>query len=294
MSIVVMKLPPLKAVRAFDATARHMSFSKAAEELCVTQSAVSHQVKILEEFVGKALFYRRGKQIALTQEGTIFFSVVGDSFQRLSSVTDHLVNQGAITLKILVQTSFGAQWLAPRIGHFQKENPKIHVSLDTEIYDESFSPNEYDILIGAWTQPEGFVSRPLSVESWYPVCTPELYEQLDPNDPKSLLSFPLYSSENGADWKLWIQAQQIEKPTALDIRYFNLALMTYRASLGGLGIALSMDFLASRAIERGDLVPLRQFSYSLPWGHYSIHSRCDSHRGQQIDAFNLWLDSQLN
>lgn len=288
------RIPPLKAVRAFDATARHLSFSKAAEELCVTQSAVSHQVKILEEFLGKALFFRRGKQISLTQDGTIFFSVVGDCFQRMSSVTNHLMNEEAVTLKVLVQASIGAQWLAPRIGHFQKENPTIRVALDTEVYEGNFSAKEYDVLVGAWTQPEGFVSRPLNVERWFPVCTPELFAEIDINNPASLLKLPLYSSENGEDWNLWIQAQRLEKPASLDIRYFNLALLTFRASLGGLGIALTSDFIAGEAIKRGSLVPMYELSYSLPWGHYSVHSRSDSHRGKQIDAFNDWLDNQLD
>ncbi|WP_233079690.1 LysR family transcriptional regulator [Rheinheimera soli] len=106
-------LPPLKALQAFEATARLKSFSKAAEQLFVTQSAISHQVKLLEDFIGQPLLLRQNKSVELTQSGDMLYSVVRDCFVRLNSVTQHLLNQPPVQLKILAQTSIAVEWLAP-------------------------------------------------------------------------------------------------------------------------------------------------------------------------------------
>ena len=286
------RLPPLKAVQVFDTTARRLSFSKAAEELCVTQSAVSHQIKLLEQFMGKALFVRKGKRVALTHDGEIFFSVTGDCLQRISSVTNHLIKQESLTLKIAAQTSFASEWLAERVVYFQGEHPAIQVALDTHVHAGSFTATEYDILIGAWPQPEGFLSKTLKIDRWYPVCTPKLFEKIDVRAPESLLQHPLFSSEKGEDWNLWIQNQQIARPASLDIRHFNLALLTSKAALSGLGIALSNDFLAAEAIKQGRLKAITELSYTLPWGHYSVHYRTGLHRSSQITAFVSWLEAR--
>lgn len=285
----MVRMPPLKAVQAFDATARNLSFSRAAEELCVSQSAVSHQIKLLEEHLGHPLFIRKGKSVSLTQNGEIFFSVIGDCMQRISSVTNHLIKQENITLKLAVQTSLAVEWLAAKIVRFEEDNPSIVLALDTHLYFDAFTAAEYDILIGAWPQPTGFVSEPLRIDRWYPVCAPSLYEKIDPADPTSLLSHPLYSSENGEDWNLWLQNHQLDQPASLDIRHFNLALLTTKAAYSGLGFALSNDFLAAEAIERGLLKALPALSYTLPWGHYNVHYRRDVHKSSQIDTFLKWL-----
>lgn len=287
------KLPPLKAMRAFEATARHLSFSQAADELCVTQSAISHQVRALEEFLGKQLLVRSGKIVSLTHEGAMFQSVVGDCFKRMASVTDHLVGKDRTTLKLMVQTSLASEWLVPRLHAFVEAHPEIDTRLDTFVLVSTFDPTDYDILIGAWTAPEGFVSQKMRDNRWYPVCAPALYEQLDQDDPGSLLNFPLYSTEEGSDWTLWMQQQGLPVPLAPDIRHFNLALLAIRAALAGKGIALAHDFVAEDLIQAGRLMSLKQFTYSLPWGQYYLHHRSSSHNADEIGTFIRWLQQEV-
>lgn len=287
------KLPPLKAVQAFEATARHLSFSRAADELCVTQSAISHQVRLLEDFLGKKLLTRRGRTVTLTLEGDTFFSVVGDCFRRMGSVTDHLTGKARTTLKVMAQTTFASEWVMPRLHRFTAAHSDIDTRLDTFLMAKSFDAADYDILIGAWPAPEGFVSQRIRDDRWFPVCAPQVFARLDLNDPASLLAFPLYSSEEGSDWTLWMQQQGVRAPAALDIRHFNLALLTLKAATWGQGIALSHGLIAGGMIEAGLLKPLPHFSYSLPWGQYYLHHRSSSHNAEEIAHFIHWILAEL-
>ena len=125
------RLPPLRAVQAFESTARHLSFSRAAEELYVSQSAVSHQIRILEEFLGHSLFSRKNKHISLTQEGDTFYSVINDCFQKMAAVTNSLVKQEAVCLKVIAQTSIAVDWLVTTAPY--------HLLLVTILYDRHYA-----------------------------------------------------------------------------------------------------------------------------------------------------------
>lgn len=288
------KLPPLKAMQAFEATARHLSFSRAADELFVTQSAVSHQVRALEDFLGMKLLVRSGKTVSLTFEGDTFNTVLGDCFRRMASVTDHLTGRAKTSLKLMAQTSIATEWLVPRLHDFGDHHPDIDTRLDTFVMASSFEATDYDILIGAWPAPEGFVSRKLKTDRWYPVCAPSLHEKLDPDDPASILNCPLYSTEEGADWKFWMQQQGLRTPAAPDMRHFNLGLLSVRAAIAGRGVALSNDFLASDLIAAGALKAMPQFAYSLPWGQYYLHHRTSSHNAAEITIFLDWVMAQIS
>ncbi|MCO7227069.1 LysR substrate-binding domain-containing protein [Pleionea sp. CnH1-48] len=287
------RTPPLKAIQAFEATARHLSFSKAAEELCVTQSAVSHQLKVLEDFFGKPLLIRKGKRIALTQDGDDFLSVVGDCFQRIASVTNHILEQQTVHLKVMAQTSIATEWLAPQITEFKQSYPDISIMLNMETFAANFVANDYDIILGTWPTPDGFVTQTLTDEEWFPVCTPALYRKIDERDPESITQQILNTSENGEDWNLWMQHQQIRRPTHLDFQYFSLALLATKAALGGQSIALSNRFIAGEFMATGRLKAIESMSYPLPWGNYHIHYRSDSHRSQPINDFIDWIKSTM-
>ncbi len=286
-------LPPLKALQAFEATARLKSFSKAAEQLFVTQSAVSHQVKVLEDFIGQPLLLRQNKSVELTQSGDMLYSVVRDCFVRLNSVTQHLLNQPPVQLKILAQTSIAVEWLAPRLELFKQQHPELDTLLDMASMANNADPELYDIILGTWPAPAGFVSRQLRTEFWYPVCAPAQFHMLKTEDPAELLQYPLYSSETGEDWQLWCQHQQLRSPATMQLRYVNLALLATKAVSGGYGFALSNDFIAGPALANGQLMALRQFSYQLPWGQYQLHYKTDSVQSTAVDQFIQWLYSQV-
>ncbi|MFT5759582.1 MAG: LysR family glycine cleavage system transcriptional activator [Alteromonadaceae bacterium] len=283
------KLPSLKSMQTFEATARHLSFTRAADELCVSQSAVSHQIKSLEIFLGKKLLTRSNNLVSLTSDGDIYFSVVKDCFKRMQTITDHLMLHNRPKLRIMAQTSIAVDWLAPRISFFTKQHPDVEVNLSMAAQADEFDPTEYDILVGTWPVPKNFITQKIRDERWFPVCSKQLYEQLDPDDPYSILKFPLYSSEKGQDWELWMQHQKIDTPINPDIQYVSHTLLAAKAALSGMGIALSCNFIVSDAIQQGQLMSVGSLGYNLPWGHYSIHYHAGNHYLDKIETFIDWL-----
>jgi len=288
------KSPPLKAIQYFSATARHLSFSRAAQELCVTQSAVSHQVKLLEAFFDKQLLIRQGKRISLTQEGDDLHSVVKDSLERIDTVSNHIRKEPETNLRIVAQTSIATEWLAPRISAFKALFPDISCYLTMESMAASFDAQEFDIVVGTWPTPDNFVSTKLRDEYWFPVCAPPLEDKIDTKDSASLLTLPLYSSENGEDWHLWMQMQQLRRPAISTVEHFGLALLATKAALSGQGMALSNHFLAGDLLKEGKLISFPQWQYQLPWGQYHVHYRQGSHVSNAVESFVKWLQLEIN
>ncbi len=288
------KLPSLKALHVFEVTARHLSFSKAADELCVSQSAVSHQIKLLESSLGKSLFKREHNQVSLTVYGGSLFAVTSDSFKRIKAITDNLSEQSRPSLKVMAQSAIAVDWLAPRIAFFNELNPNIDVVLSIAVSDLDFDASEYDIIVGTWPAPINFVTQKIREEKWFPVATHEVMEQVDSDEPLSLLGFTLFSSENGQDWQTWMQTRKIDELLPTNITHFSNTILATKACLSGKGVALSCGFLADDLIERGQLTALKHLSYELPWGHFFIHYRQESLLSKQVDAFVDWVMSSAN
>ena len=286
------QLPPLKALQSFEATARLLSFSRAADELCVTQSAISHQIRALEDFIGTPLLLRQHKPLALTEAGATLYSVVGDCFFRLQAVTHHLRKSKNRVLKIVAQTSIAVEWLAPRLPLFQQQHPEIQTLLHMESSASSLDANAFDVVIGTWPTPAGFVSQRIRTEWWFPVCAPAQYQLLDLTSPASVFAYPLYSSEQGEDWQLWRQQMQLREPAQLHMSQVSLALLATKAVSCGKGLALSNSFIAGDAIRLGQLKALTHWRYQLPWGQYQLHYRQDSVQREHIHIFNSWLLQQ--
>lgn len=284
--------PSLKAIQTFEVTARHLSFSLAANELCISQSAVSHQIKSLEQALGKPLFFRTGNQVSLTCYGDSLYSVASDALRRINAITHNLAEQNSLTLNVIAQSAIAVDWLAPRIAQFNQQHPDTDVSLSLAVNDVDFDAADYDIIIGSWPVPANFSTRLIRHERWYPVCTPELYKKLDPDNPASLLTQTLFSSENGQDWELWMQNHRLSAPGPTSITRFSNTILAAKAALSGLGIALSCDFIVEDMVRQGRLVALRSLAYELPWGHFSVHHRSGSHMKEQIETFMDWLNGQ--
>lgn len=283
------KLPSLKAMQMFESAARHLSFSLAAKELHVTQSAVSHQIKSLEKHLGKSLFIRANNSVFLTQYGDIYFSVIKDSFSRIQTITDHLMDNEDIKLKVIAQSSFAVGWLASKVSSFKKQNPGIELALSMATNADHYDPSEYDISIGTWPAPENYKTQLIRKESWYPVYTKELGKKINCNDPSSILKMPLWSSENGQDWKLWMQEHKIDPLISLDIQHLSHTLLAGKAALDGQRVSLACDFIVADEIQRGDLVSIKKLSYSPTWGNYHIHFHAGSHYIDKIEIFVDWL-----
>lgn len=286
-------LPSLKSLQAFEATARLRSFSLAARELSVSQSAVSHQVKALEQQLAQSLIRRQQQPLQLTESGASLFSVLQDCFFRIRSACQHLQQPSRQQLAIVAQTSVAVEWLAPRLEQFSACYPAVETLLHMESAADSVNVAAFDLIIGTWPCPAGFASHLLRPQWWFPVCSPAQYQLLDLQDPASLLQFPLYSSEQGQDWQLWRQQLQLTAQPHGALRHVSLALLATKAVTAGRGLALSNQFIAGDAIRRGELCALPQWRYQLPWGQYQLHYRADSAREQQIRNFISWFEQAL-
>ncbi|WP_051686154.1 LysR substrate-binding domain-containing protein [Rheinheimera texasensis] len=286
-------LPPLKALQAFEATARLHSFSAAAQELYVSQSAISHQVRLLEQQLGCVLINRKQQPLALTEQGATLFSVLQESFFRMRSVCQHLVQQPGRRLAIAAQTSIAVEFLAPRLNAFRSAFPHIETLLHMESNAASLDAGQFDLILGTWPCPSGFATVALRPEWWFPVCSPAQYQQLDLQDPASVFQVVLYSSEQGQDWQLWRQQMQLSAPATLQQRQVSLALLATKAVSSGEGIALSNSWIAGDAVRAGTLKALLQWRYQLPWGQYQLHYRPGGQQQQQINQFIQWFCTQM-
>ncbi|MGL5907091.1 MAG: transcriptional regulator GcvA, partial [Shewanella sp.] len=202
------RLPPLNAVKAFEAAARHLSFTRAAEELFVTQAAVSHQIKALEDFLGLKLFRRKNRSLLLTEEGQSYFLDIKDIFTQLADATDRLLARSAIgSLTVSMSPSFAIQWLVPRLAKFSEKNPDIDVRIKAVDTEASSLTDDVDVAIyyglGNWP---GLRADKLRNEVLIPVCSPMLLNGPKPlSKPSDLKHHTLLHDMSRHDWQAWFR-----------------------------------------------------------------------------------------
>src|SRR6266567_8021136 len=185
------RLPPLNALKAFEAAARHESFTRAAEELCVTQGAVSHQVKALEAELGLKLFNRERQRLIITEAGRDYLNVVRDALDRIAAGTERLVQrQSAGALTVSTSPDFAAKWLVHRLGHFAEAHSDIDLRVSATMHHVDFAREDVDIAVrhgdGHWP---GLHETRLCAEHLFAVCSPKLAVGL--RRPNDLLNLPL-------------------------------------------------------------------------------------------------------
>lgn len=285
------RLPPLSALRAFEAAGRHLSFTRAADELSVTQAAVSHQVKALEDWFGRPLFRRRNRQVFLTEMGQSYLPAVTTALDGLDEATRRLMRQdngGRLTVSVLA--SFATTWLVSRLAEFRELQPDIDVHLIVEDRLADFSRDDVDAAIrygrGDW--PGLTVIKILS-EEMYPVCSPSLLKGPKPlNTPTDLRHHTLLHDDMQMDWRIWLTAAGIQGVDwSRGPGYSNSALVI-QAALGGQGIALGRSPLVRADLDAGRLV--RPFDFTLPseYGFYLVYPEASASQ-PKIVAFSEWL-----
>src|SRR5215813_6644701 len=206
------RLPPLNALRSFEAAARHESFTRAAEELSVTQGAVSHQVKALELELGIKLFNRERQRLVITSAGRDYLVVVRDALDRIALGTERLMQrQNAGALTISTSPDFAAKWLVHRIGRFAEAHPDIDLRVSATMHHVDFAREDVDLAVrhgdGTWA---GLHMERLCAEQLFAVCSPKLAtgrRQL--SRPADVLKFPLLHLESGKEWSRWLDAAGI-------------------------------------------------------------------------------------
>ena len=252
------RLPPPNWLRAFEAAARHLSFTGAAQELHVTQSAVSQQVKQLEHFLQQALFHRYPRRLELSDAGKAYLPVVHESFERLAAGTEELFGGGRDrVLTVKVSIAFATLWLASRLGKFQQSNPQLNLHLSHSIWlDESgWANTDLDIRAGKGQWP-GLRSVRLTHDHLFPLCAPNLLQGNKPlRTPEDLVHQTLLITVGNEDgWPQWLAASG-----AADIEtHHNIQLDTsavaYEMAAAGAGLVLGRSVLAQDMLRSGRLV----------------------------------------
>lgn len=252
------KLPPLNALKAFESAARHLNFTKAADELFVTQAAVSHQIKLLEDFLGISLFHRRNRLLELTELGSQYFDEIRPLLEQIAKATDKIrsKNQRQI-LTISVPQTFGMQWLVPRLNDFHEKFPDVEVRIKGVDQDEGLLGKEIDVAIyygtGKWENVDSIrlTESPLVI-----LASPRFLESNPIHSPNDLVGKTLLHVFSRNKWKRTIEHfglnEQIDVEQAGSM--FSHTFMALQAAMHQQGIAIANRVLAQNELELGNLV----------------------------------------
>lgn len=288
------RLPPLPAIRAFEAAARHMSFRAAAEELCVTPSAVSHQIRALEDHIGRGLFSRGGNRIALTETGRAYRAELSPILDALDALTRRVADTPDDSpITVHCTPGFAARWLVPRLGG-APYGDSIQITVSQGAPNTDFATNGAEIVI-QWTAGPvpGAISEPLMQSSRYPVASPELIAREDLTKPEDLLRQTLLQDEVLDAWRKWLALAGVVAGDAVRGPKLPHCELTLSAAEQGQGIALAYDAMARTGLASGKLVRLFDIEVP-PITIYSVayaerHRRCP-----QVRAFRDWIFDEVN
>ncbi|WP_040521824.1 transcriptional regulator GcvA [Aliiglaciecola lipolytica] len=289
------RLPPLNALRAFEAAARHLSFTKAADELFVTQAAVSHQIKSLEEYLSIKLFLRKNRSLLLTEQGQAYYLELKDLFESLHLATERLLAAGAKgALTVAMPPSFAIQWLVPRVNQFNQQYPEIDVRIKAVDFDDGFLEDDVDVAIyygrGKWS---GLKVDKLHTEYLTPVCSPMLFNGSKPLDSLDDLKYHrLLHDSTRESWKSWIRQFHVSGVKVEQGPIFSHTMMVLQAAALGQGIALANSVLARPELASGRLVcPFEERAISKS-SYYLVCHESQAELGK-IATFRHWLLEQV-
>jgi len=296
------RLPSLNALRAFWAAARHRSFAAAADELHVTASAVSLQIRQLEEELDFKLFERTPKGLVLTPQGARLLPGITQAFEHLKGTIAAIDDgaPGAGSLSISVAPSFATKWLLPRLGGFLDRNPDVQVDVKANIELTDFARDEVDLAIryGSGTYP-GLTVELLLEDRMFPVCSPELLMRYGQRNPARVFSeAPLLHDvsvdRDPADpsWKMWLKASGLEEIDWRKGPRFNQTALALDAALAGLGIALAPAALVATDLAAGRLVRLANEEWKGGFAYYLVHP-ADKAGLPALQRFKSWLRAAL-
>ncbi len=290
------RLPSLNALRAFEAAARHLSLTKAASELSVTPSALSHQIKALEARLGAKLFQRTARGLAFTDLGRDYLPVVRDAFDRLAAGTETLFAPGqAAMLTVSVSPNFAAKWLVPRLGRFAAAQPAIDLRIAASAEHIDFAASDVDLAVrhgdGNWP---GLAVAKLADEQVIAVASPRVAAGKPPlKRPSDLAAHTLLHAPGPVDWRAWLEATGLADAArgGIDVRRgprFNQASMAIEAAVDGIGVALARTALAALDLVAGRLVQPFGPALRAPFAYYIVCPEPVANR-PKVRAFREWL-----
>lgn len=252
------RLPPLKALRAFDATARHESLTEAARELNVSHSAISQHVKNLEFYFGQPLFERRGRAIRLTPRARAYFEDVRACFDRIAFASDQLsASTRAPILRINATPTFAMRWLIPRLPRFQIAHPLTEVRIATSPVDTIDQLEDaYDVIIRRnKIERSGYQGRRFLQDNATAVLAPRLAETVSLKNPEDIQQLPLLHMRSRANaWAMWLRAASIPIQETIPGPFFDHFFLSLEAAINGIGVALAPKTLIEDDLEQGRLI----------------------------------------
>jgi LysR family glycine cleavage system transcriptional activator len=295
--------PPLADLHAFEAAARHLSFTRAAAELGVTQGAVSQRIRRLEDTLGRPLFERLTRALALTVDGKTLAAAIGDGLARIDDGLAAIDRQrrqprGAATLTLSVAPGFAGRWLLPRLGRFRDRHPDIEVRIEAEDRLANFAGDGVDLAIrcGRGTYP-GLSSELLTADAVFPVCNAAVAERgLPLAQPEDLLGHMLLHDTRteqdggGCTWQDWFRSAGLRVQRLDGLRFSN-AHLAIEAAINGLGIALARATLVHDDLAEGRLVRALRLAMPTPFSYYLV--RRPKAASSHLDAFVEWLRAEV-
>lgn len=284
-------LPSSTALRAFEVSARTLSFTETAGELNLTQGAISHQVKNLEAQLGVKLFHRDRQRLRLTDDGAAYLPFVREAVDRLRAGADYLsAREDSGVLTVSVSPNFAAKWLVHRLGDFIAGHPEIDLRISASMEHVDFARNDVDMAVrhGTGDWPDLHVT-PLAHEEIFPVCSPELLRAGAPlNRPEDLSGHVLLHDLSRNDWPLWFAAAGGEPVDVSRGPQFDQTSMVIDAAVEGQGVALARRVLAARDLIAGRLVRPFEITLPAPYGYYIACLKSAADR-PKIALFRDWL-----
>jgi len=286
------RLPPLNALRSFEAAARYESFTRAAEELHVTQSAVSQQVKALEAHLGVKLFNRERQRLKITPAGRDYLVEIREALDHVGAATERLIQrQSAGVLTVSTSQDFAAKWLVHRLARFAAAHPGIDLRVSATMHNVDFAREDVDVAVrhgdGNWP---GLDATRLCAEQIFAVCSPKLLAGRDRlRRPADVLKWPLLRLEDQSKaWERWFALAGVAAPERLPGPVLNRASMLIDAAIDGQGVALARTTLAAWDLISGRIV--RPFDLSWrPAGTYWIMSPTATAKVEKVSRFRDWL-----
>ena len=291
------RLPSLTALRAFEAAARHTSFREAADELCVTHSAVSHQIKELERSLGVALFHRLSRRVALSDAGRLLFPIVRDAFDRIAEgaeLTRRSIAAGELTVQVYVTVA--VRWLIPRLHRFERASPDIRLRLSTTARGWAFDLGNVDAgIVHAEPPLDPHVAHwPLFQATLVPVVSPQLAPSREQGRAADALDHRwLRVIGPGADdWASWLAATGLEGLAGRGSLLFDSYLLAIEAAIEGAGLALIPSFMIASELRSGRLV--QPFGPRVPQsGGWYLACRRERAADPVIGRFRAWLEAEV-
>ncbi len=288
---------PLNALRAFEAAARNKSFKKAADELFVSHSAVSHQIRRLEDYLSVELFHRVSRGVELTRAGRTYFPSLRDAFRLIDEGTELVLaprNEGPLTLQ--VYSTFAVRWLIPRLSAFHQAHPDVLVRLHTSQSDVNFEHEDVDlcVMVGVADAPGVHYDFLFNTEL-FPVCSPDLLKGQQLSVPQDLVNQSLiqvYPSRR--DWYHWLERfdlNGVDPEQGLQVDSYDLAFNT---ASQGLGVALGMRPFVDRELQSGALVEVFPGHRITAPGAWYLACREEQRDDDRVDAFRSWLLEEVN